>query len=51
MTLRRAIRLFVGAWLPWELDQKPTFQEWLLACSVIEAAIARDEARPADLEC
>lgn len=44
MTLRRAIRLFIGAWLPWPDEQRPTFQEWLLAASVIEAAIARDEA-------
>jgi hypothetical protein len=43
MTLRRAIRLFVGAWLPLPEDKRPTFQEWLTACSAIESAIARDE--------
>lgn len=40
MTLRRAIRLFVRAWT---YHPEATFEEWLLAAAVIEAAIARDE--------
>lgn len=44
MTLRRAIRLFMGAWMPWPDEDKPTFQEWLLACAVIDAAIELDGA-------
>jgi len=39
MTLRRAVRLFPRPWI----DGDVTFQEWLLACAVIQAAIARDE--------
>jgi hypothetical protein len=40
MTLRRAVRLFVRAWTP---HPEATFDEWLLAAAVIEAAISRDE--------
>jgi hypothetical protein len=39
MTLRRAIRLFPRPWI----DGEVTFKDWLLACAVIQAAIARDE--------
>jgi hypothetical protein len=39
MTLRRAIRVFVRPWI----DGSVTFQDWLLAGAVIEAAIIRDE--------
>jgi hypothetical protein len=40
MTLKRAIRLFVRAWTPHPVA---TFEEWLLAAAVIEAAITKDE--------
>ncbi len=39
--LRRAIRLFARPWI----DGDATFDEWLIACAVIEAAIVRDEAQ------
>jgi hypothetical protein len=43
MTLRTAIRLFPQPWISGNV----TFQDWLLACRVIEEAIARDEANEA----
>ncbi len=43
MTLRTAIRLFPQPWISGNV----TFQDWLLACRVIEEAIARDEANGA----
>lgn len=39
MTLRRAICLLPRPWI----DGSVTFKDWLLACAVIEAAIAKDE--------
>jgi hypothetical protein len=42
MTLRRAIALFPRPWI----DGNVTFQEWLLAGAVIDAAITKDEACP-----
>ena len=39
MTLRKAIRLFLQPWTTGDA----TFQEWMLACDVILAAIAKDE--------
>jgi hypothetical protein len=44
MTLRTAIRLFPRPWI----DGEVTFREWMLACAVIQEAIARDEANEAN---
>ncbi len=43
MTLRRAVAVFPRPWI----DGSVTVREWLLASAVIQAAIAKDEARPA----
>ena len=40
MTLRRAVSLFPRPWI----DGTATFDEWLLACAVIQAAIAKLDA-------
>ena len=39
MTLRRAVGVFLRPWT----DGGATFQEWLLACAVINDAVLRDE--------
>lgn len=41
MTLRRAIALFARPWI----NGNVTFADWILACSVIDAAIADSERK------
>ena len=41
MTLKRAIRTLIRPWT----DGGATFQEWCLACEVIDDAVRRDEQR------
>lgn len=40
MTLREAVRRFPRPWI----DGDVGFHEWILACTVLQAAIAMDEA-------